>query len=313
MAWNDLEHSIWKNLKQHGLADSESYLVAVSGGLDSVALLYLLKRLRPQAEIRVAHFHHGPTTETGQLNFRDDCVALIRNLCHELDVGLLIEESPKILQSEAHFREARWEFIRRNRLASEPIVTAHHLDDWVETLTLKLIRGVGPEGFIAFKMWDGEIFRPLLETIKTDILVYAADNKLKWIEDPSNTSEGYLRNWLRERWFKELDQRIPLGYQNYSRSLLRLCEELSQNQSFGLEFFKNSPELGLDRHWFNALSDKLQIKALNLFLRHHSIFNFTSGQLAELQKRLDKNQKDITFNLSHVKWIINETQIMLVS
>ena len=209
-------------------------------------------------------------------------------------------------------RDARWSFLRQHSLPNEPIITAHHLDDWTETLTLKLIRGVGPEAFTAFKIWDGLILRPLLETTKDKIVAYSKMQNIEWCDDPSNSSDHHLRNWLRLEWFKSLDEKNPSGYENYSRSLIRLCQELDKNQTFALQFFRNSSELGLDRLWYFSLADKLQLKALALFLRHHSISNVTTGHLAEIQKRLDKNQKDITFSVAHVKWVINETQIVLV-
>ena len=313
MAWTDLEHTIWKTLKDLGLDQRPIYYLAVSGGLDSMVLLHLLLRLKPKSKFKVAYYHHGPTPDMLQKAFRSRCLQLIKNYCDAFDnIEFVTEESSIYLTSEAQMRESRWAFLNKYRIPAEPIITAHHLDDWAETLTLKLIRGVGPEGFTAFKLWDGQIFRPFLQTSKSDLLTYAQDQKLVWLEDPSNESEDYLRNWLRNTWFKSLDDKNPAGYLNFSRSLLRLCQELDQTQPFELQFFRNSPELGLDRQWFQSLTDKFQIKALSLFIRHHSIFDITSGQIAEIQKRLDKNQKDITFTLGHVNWVINETQIVLI-
>lgn len=313
MSWTDLEHTVWKILKDSGFDQKPAYFLAVSGGLDSMALLHLMLRLRPKSQFTVAYYHHGPANDPQQTDFRNDCLQLIKNYCLAFDnIKFIFEESPVPLDSEAQMRQSRWVFLNKNKILAEPIITAHHLDDWAETLTLKLIRGVGPEGFTAFKMWDGQIFRPFLQLTKKDLTEYANAQKIQWLDDPSNNSEDYLRNWLRHTWFKTLDEKNPMGYLNFSRSLLRLCQELGQTQPFELQFFRNSPDLGLDRQWFQSLTDKVQLKALSLFIRHHSIFDITSGQLAEIQKRLDKNQKDITFTLARVNWVINETQIVLM-
>ncbi len=311
MAWTDLEHTVWKNLKECGLDQKPVYFLAVSGGLDSMVLLHLMLRLKPKAQFTIAYYHHGVTDDLLQSTFRAECLNLIKRFQSE-NIRLITETSPVSLYSEAEMRDARWTFFIKHQLPDNPILTGHQLDDWAETLTLKLIRGVGPEGFTAFKLWDGQVFRPFLETPKKDLLEYAHAQKVVWIDDPSNQSDQYLRNWLRESWFKSLDEKNPSGYLNFSRSLLRLCQELASNQSFELQFFRDSPALGLDRHWFFSLSRPLQLKSLSLFLRHHSIFKVTTGQLAEIQKQLDKNQKDITFTVAHVKWVINETQIVLV-
>ncbi len=313
MAWTDLEHSVWKVLKDAGLEQRQRYFLAISGGVDSIAMLQIFLRLRPTAQLTVAYYHHGPSSDNSLQAFRDSCLKLLESFCKShSSIYFVSHRSDSELPSEAAMRSARWSFLRANSLPGEPIITAHHLDDWTETLTLKLIRGVGPDAFTAFKIWDGHIFRPLLETTKQMIVAYAEAQKLNWCDDPSNSSDHHLRNWLRLEWFKSLDDKNPSGYENYSRSLLRLCQALDQNQTFALQFFNNSPELGLDRLWYFSLTDRLQLKALALFLRHHSISNVTTGHLAEIQKRLDKNQKDITFMLAHVKWVINETQIVLV-
>lgn len=313
MSWTHLEHSVWKLLKTNGLDLKESFFLAVSGGIDSMVLLHLLHRLKPKAELMIAYFHHGPDNSE-QIHYRNSCLDLVKKTCllyNSPNIEFIEGRSSVHLDSEGKLRQARWDFFLKHQKPNQPLLTAHHLDDWVETLTLKLIRGVGREGFTAFKIWDGHIFRPFLETKKSILVEYARENQIKWIDDPSNDSNQYLRNWLRNEWFKILDEKNPSGYENYSRSLLRLCQDLEQNQTFELCFYGNNPKQGLDRTWFYSLNEKYQLKALSLFLRHHSILNTTQGQIAEIQKRLDKNQKDITFSIGSIKWFINVNQIML--
>ena len=324
MSWTNLEHDAWKLLKLYGLEAEKSYFLAVSGGLDSMVLLHVMQRIRPQAELVIGYYHHGESDSLVLTSFRNQSLDLVQKTCLQYPVNqvrFVTEKSQQTLKSENAFREARWHFFRKQAADNKPILTAHHLDDWIETLTLKLIRGVGPEGFTSFKVWNQEILRPFLETKKSVLLDYAQINSLGWLEDPSNDSSQYLRNWLRNEWFKSLDEKNPSGYENYSRSLLRLCQELEDVPTFELRFFSNTTDsdsiigeknrAALDRKWFFSLSETHQMKALALFLRHHSIFNISQGQIAEIQKRLDKNQKDITFEVAHVKWLININQIML--
>ncbi|MBC7465753.1 MAG: tRNA lysidine(34) synthetase TilS [Bdellovibrio sp.] len=314
MAWSNFEHQLWKTLKQHDLDQETHFVLAVSGGIDSMALFESMATVKPQAQLTVAYFHHGVSDHPTQTDYRNQCERVIRQACERFStvkIEFKTEQSKTKLLSEASMREARWNFLKSLTSENQPILTAHHLDDWVETLTLKLIRGVGPEGFTSFKAWDGVVFRPFLECHKAELKEYIDSKHIEFIEDPSNESDHYLRNWLRHEWFRSLDEKNPSGYQNYSRSLLQLQQSLVSNQSFSLQFYQNKTELGLDRNWFFSLSNEYQLKALALFLRQHRIFDFTQGQLKEINKRLDKNQKDLIFTVIHVKWVINATQIML--
>ncbi len=303
---HDLEHQFWKTLKTFGLAEKNEFLLAISGGLDSIVLLELFAVVKPHAKLILAHYHHGDTSENAA--FRNQAAECIRKRAEaSLTMHLMNEKSEKNLKSEDDMRRARWEFLRRIRPNGTPIVTAHHQDDWVETLTLKLIRGTSAEGLSQFQVWNQEIFRPLLLSSKLELKEYADVRKLIWIEDPSNKDRDFLRNWLRESWFPDLEKRVPGGYKSFSRSLINLG---ATESSFQIEFYKQLPALGLDRVWFMTLSSSDQLKALASFLKIEKTFSFTRGQLEEIQKRIDKNQNEITFEILR-KWVINATQIMV--
>lgn len=312
MAWSNFEHLIWNTLKKHELDLRDEFILAVSGGLDSMAMLEVMQAIKPQAKLIVAYYHHGDTDDEAQKNYRDQCQDLIQKaVTSNPNIIFKTQKSSAILNSEAEFRDARWSFLNSLQTANQPILTAHHRDDWVETLTLKMIRGVGPDGFLAFKAWDGRVFRPFLECGKADLKQYLDSKNRSFLEDPSNQSLDYLRNWVREIWFPMLDEKNPSGYQNYSRSMLRIQQNLQDANEFSLHFHDENGVSGLDRMWFFSLGETQQLKALAQFLRYNQIFQFTEGQLKEIKKRLDKNQKDLTFTLINIKWVINATQIVL--
>ncbi len=307
--WNNFEHKIWELLKSSALEQSPTYLLAISGGLDSMVLLEVMKRLRPSAKLRIAHFHHGESKNT-QSKFRDEALEFVKHKV-SLAESFFTEKFPGILLSEAEMRDERWNFLRKIRLPNEPILTAHHLDDWAETALLKMIRGSSLQGIASFQIWNQEIFRPFLRLHKVELFNYANLRQLDWIDDPSNKSEDYLRNWVREKWLKDLELKQPGGVDNLTRSLLQIVDDFRSNSTFVLVFFKDLKTNGLDRTWFLALSRDDQLKAIALYLKTLEIHEFTRGQLQEIIKRLDKNQKDLTFVLFGRKWVINATQIML--
>lgn len=318
--WGDFEHQFWNALKESRLENAESYLIAVSGGVDSMALLLTLARVRPQSRIRVAHFHHGPSADSEQLRYRDHVADFVKHKISVFNslqettypIEFIFDRSDQELRSEADMREARWHFLRRVRVnEQEPILTGHHLDDWFETVLMKMMRGASMDGMTTFQMWNLEIFRPFIHLSKAEILKYASQQKLSYLDDPSNLSSDYLRNWVREQWLPQLELRQSGSVANLSRSLLQMIEEFSESSTFELKFYEENPTMGLDRAWYLTLSSSEQIKALALFLKKHQVYEFTRGQLQEIMKRLDKNQKDLTFEIIDRKWVINASQIML--
>lgn len=313
--WSPFEHQIWKNLRENGLESHNNFILAVSGGLDSMVLLDVFLRLRPQANVKVAHFHHGLTGNAEQDAFRERALLAVKHKISEIrspNVVFCCEKSASHLESEDQLRTARWNFLKSLKTSDEVFVTAHHLDDRLETMLLKMLRGTSVDGFLSFKMWNGDVFRPFLDSTKKELGEFADSRKIGWVEDPSNTNEHYLRNWLREKWLKELDEKVDGGSKNLARSLLRIGSSVNENAVFELRFVPDKDQFVLSRQWYVSLSKSDQLRGLALFLKKHQIHSFTTGQLEEIRKRLDKNQKDITFEILGKKWVINASRIVLL-
>lgn len=313
--WAALEHQIWRQLKACELTEHQQFILAVSGGLDSMVLLEIFLRIKPRSSLKVAYYHHGPSEDRAQEDYRNQVLHAMQHKISSLNQKRVIfcsEQSSDFLSSEEQLRVARWSFLRGLKTSeNDVIVTAHHLDDRLETSLLKMIRGAGPDGFIAFKMWNHEIFRPFYDTPKSELLLYAQERQLTWAEDPSNRQDRYLRNWLREKWLKDLDGRVPGGSRNLAKSLLKIEAAANEKLSFELVLEPGEEKFVLSRQWYVSLSNEDQLRALALFLKKHQIHSFTSGQLEEIRKRLDKNQKDFTFQLLKKNWVINVSQIVL--
>ncbi len=173
---------------------SGRYVVAVSGGVDSVALLHLLAQ-RPDLRLTVAHFDHG---------IRPDSIEdrqFVQMLAKEYGLPFVYQRAELGGNaSEAAARQARYGFLRQVRTASgaEAIITAHHQDDLLETLILNLLRGTGRRGLSSLKNTEA-IKRPLLQVSKKELLRYAEKEGLRWREDSTNNDERYLRNYIRRR------------------------------------------------------------------------------------------------------------------
>ena len=192
-------------------------LVALSGGADSVAMLY---RLRDEAASRgisicAAHYEHGLR---GQASLDD--ADFVQKLCDELRVPLVIDHgdvraiAQKLGQGiEQAARTARYEFLEsvRQKTGASCIALAHHRDDQVETILMHLLRGAGLHGVVGMKVWDGYLWRPLLNAEKRTLVGYLRDHGYAWREDLTNSVPDNPRNIIRLQALPALSTAYP-GY-----------------------------------------------------------------------------------------------------
>lgn len=169
----------------------KKYILAVSGGVDSVVLLDMLSK-KSDLELVVAHFDHGIRPDSA------DDAEFVKDLAEKY--GLPFESKREELGSDASedlARNRRYEFLRSmaEKYDAE-IVTAHHADDVIETIAINLSRGTGWRGLAVM---DSDIIRPLTDMTKAEIVEYAKKNDLTWREDTTNVSNKYLRNRIRRR------------------------------------------------------------------------------------------------------------------
>jgi tRNA(Ile)-lysidine synthetase-like protein len=171
---------------------SGRYVLAVSGGVDSMVLLDSLRR-RSALELIVAHFDHG---------IRPDSVEdgkLIQSICMSHNIKY-VSERVELGEgaSEETARQARYNFLRRicERYSALAIVTAHHYDDLLETAIINLMRGTGRYGLSSLASHPA-LLRPLLSVSKAEIVAYARTNGVRWREDTTNADQTYLRNYVR--------------------------------------------------------------------------------------------------------------------
>lgn len=176
-------------------------MVAVSGGVDSMALLDMLRRQK--LELLVACADHGQRPDS-PLD-----IAVVRAYCQKHNLRFATKKlSLPRHASEAQAREARWEFLRHclKEFKAQAIITAHHEDDLIETVLIALIRGTGWRGVAPF--WEqGTILRPLLAFTKNDLIAYARRHRLAWREDTTNADQSYVRNYIRHTFIPILDQK----------------------------------------------------------------------------------------------------------
>ncbi len=173
----------------------EPLVLAVSGGLDSMTLLHAMMAVAPHRIAAVATFDHG----TGRPATRAAAhVARVAGAA-----GLRVVRGRSGLRStfpdgrEAAWRHARYGFLRdAARRTGARIATAHTLDDQVETVLMRVMRGSGARG-LAGLAWGRDILRPFIGVRRAQLLAYATASGVEWVEDPSNVSPAFARNRIR--------------------------------------------------------------------------------------------------------------------
>lgn len=187
------------------LQDRRRVLVALSGGVDSVALLHLLRFGPLDLQLEAAHFDHV---------MREGSAAdaqWVRGLCAAWGVPLHAARAEDAPASEAAARELRYAFLHAvaEMTAADAIATAHHADDQAETVLFRLARGTDVAGLAGIAERRGLLFRPLLRFTRAEIRQYAERRRLHWREDPSNRLLRYARNRIRHAVLPELERAVP--------------------------------------------------------------------------------------------------------
>ena len=210
------------------LPDSERFLIAYSGGMDSRVLLHLMASLNPDAgySTRAVHVNHNIQPESR--SWAGHCQDVCRSLGVELEVLDVDASKPGKESPESWARHQRYAAIENILAQGEVLLTAHHRDDQLETFLLRLLRGAGVLGLASMRavrrFGQGLHARPLLKYSREQLLAYAQLHDLDWIEDPSNTDTHLDRNYLRHKVVPAIKGRWPSVALPVSRAIDTLAE-----------------------------------------------------------------------------------------
>jgi tRNA(Ile)-lysidine synthetase-like protein len=168
-------------------------VVALSGGLDSVCLLHLLRFGDFELELHAAHYDHGMRPDSA------GDAAWVRGLCAAWDVPLHTDRAAAPPRGEAAARDLRYAFLHdvAARTGADAIVTAHHADDQAETVLFRLARGTGLRGLAGIPPRRGLLVRPLLPFTRVELQAHATRAGLRWREDRTNLDVRFARNRIR--------------------------------------------------------------------------------------------------------------------
>lgn len=257
--------------------EPDKYVVAVSGGIDSVVLLDILAKEKKH-QLVVAHFDHG---------IRDDSEldsVFVRDLAKKY--GYVFESDRVELGSEASealAREYRYNFLKKvqKKYEAKAIITAHHQDDLIETCFINIVRGTGRRGLTSLSS-SNEIVRPLLGYPKEDLLNYASVNNLQWREDITNQDLKFLRNKLRNQYVLKMNQDQKEAILGIIKRAQVINHAIDQQLDLLLKKGMHKDQLVLSRSWFVKLPHSIGKEIIAKIVRKMKIQNIDKKTLDRL-------------------------------
>jgi tRNA(Ile)-lysidine synthase len=257
-----IESIVQKKLAKHFPDQAPPFFViGVSGGMDSMSLLYIFKRLEISG--LVVHINYQKRGEAS-----DKDAELVEQMafewgfdCQTISVDATEAKDQNFQQWARDMRYGIFRDLAKEHSA-EGIAVAHHEDDQIETILQKIFRGAGLTSWTAMDVWDDTIFRPFLDISRAQIEKYVEDKAIPYRTDESNFESDFARNFLRNEWLERLTDFFP----GWKQNVLRVNEQAG-NYEKAIEWisYQMTSEQGIDRKAFHLLVQNVQ-KALILYL-----------------------------------------------
>ncbi|MFY1048314.1 tRNA lysidine(34) synthetase TilS [Chryseobacterium sp. GP-SGM7] len=290
-------------------SDNKTYLLAVSGGADSMVLAFLFNKLRDLGyKFQVAHINYklrGEDSDSDQKVVEDFCKK--NNIkFHLYKVSEKDEKPENSIQLWA--RELRYRFFKEIQAQEnlDFLVTAHHLNDQLETFIINLSKASGINGLSGIPANENNILRPLLQFSKEEIYRFAEENKIDFREDLSNKKNDYLRNKIRNEIVPKLSETNDHFLENFGRSVLYLnqTKDFVNHQIDEIEkklLIKSQENITLNREKLSQETEFVQFEILK---------KYGFNQTGEIQKIFTAETGSLFYS-KEFKLIVNYNELIL--
>ena len=220
---------IEKQIKEN-LNNTKNYVIALSGGVDSAVLAKIASE--NTEKLRSVFVRHNQ-------EHSEELEKAANNIAKKLKINHQVLDSDLELgSSETKMREVRYELLLKDLKNGETLLTGHTLSDKVETFFLNLLRGTRVQGLKSTPHVIDNIERPLINISKKEILTYAKENKIEYLDDLTNFENKILRNWIRNELIPEVDKRLPGNVEEKISLLINEIETIFENNSLNFKYIK---------------------------------------------------------------------------
>lgn len=284
---NKVEESFLNTIKNDKLIEKgDKLVVGVSGGSDSITLLYLLNKYKAKFDIElvVCHINHLIREDS------TDDEQYVENLCEKMEIDFFktrvdvkrLAEKFKMGEEEAG-RKVRYEFFDeiKHKVNANKIAIAHNMNDNAETMILNIIRGSGLLGLEGITSRDGEIIRPLINCKKTDINEFCKENNIEYKVDSTNKENIYRRNIIRNELLPKFEEINP----NIVEALSRTSKIVKENNNFIEKITENEYKKIANEEEGQIIIDLKEFNKLEQNIKENVTFKAI--------ERLQKNKRNI--------------------
>lgn len=292
--------------------------IAVSGGIDSCILLDLISKLKFSFTILHCNFQLR-----GEESNRDE--AFVCSLAERYNAPILVKhfdtevyanENKLSIQEAARKLRYNWfsEVLQSNRNQPAYLLTAHNADDTIETVLMNVFRGTGIKGLTGIPVVDAanKIIRPLLFALRKDIIAYAEENKLSWVEDSSNHKDDYTRNFFRRNIIPLVEEKFVNAKENVLNNIYK-WKDVAAIYQYQMEQYKKKLLIKEKAEY------KIPILILKKTVAYTTVlwelikdFGFTANQLQDIVCLLDADNGSFVQSAAYRifknrKWLVIAT------
>ena len=208
---------------------NQNFYVALSGGVDSVVLFNELTKLQKEMGFNLTAIHVNHNVQKESHEWKDFCADMCKKNQIKFVSRTLRKKNKNISNLEKKLREERYKIFQNILDKNSILFMGHHLDDSIETFFLRALRGSGIDGLSSIpeqrSLGFGKLVRPFLNVTKSDLLLKAKKEKLKFVVDPSNKDNSFDRNYLRNIVLPRIEKRWP----SYRKNLNQLTSNLKES------------------------------------------------------------------------------------
>ena len=276
--------------------DSPHFLLAVSGGIDSMVMLdfFVKNQSNIDCKISVCHINHNYHSKSLKMS------KIVSDYCNKNNIehfNVILKKQVLNNNIESQLRKKRYNELEkiRTKINAHYIITAHHFDDQIETALMRILNSSSLDSIMGIKTLNNIIFRPLIDVSKNEINSYAKKNKIVYGIDPTNNDISLTRNFLRKKVLPLLEKIKPnlvIPFKDLGNKIddVKDVIDFSTNQFMNSEYINIDKEVVyIDKNYFLGLPFLMQVSILRILASEKKKFYFSKNLLRELRAFLRKN------------------------